>query len=242
MKRFILNTIFILLAVPCIMAETFYLDSGETIEGTLVEDTSSDNVKIIPNEIELPKDKIYKSKRERYDANKNWKRHFFEISIGGGFGINYNSGDGYVSGFSLGGHVATGFTYNYAITEYFALRHGVRFKVDFAETSNTFESWLDGCIEENKSGVKNNEWYDWCGFTFSVVDQFMFGNLKKKQFAAVVDLLYGRTIGGGVGVYYRGFVWKIVYSYDIPSLFFCPNALHCVSLDFGYKIGAGKKK
>ena len=63
MKRFILNTIFILLAVPCIMAETFYLDSGETIEGTLVEDTSSDNVKIIPNEIELPKDKIYKSKR-----------------------------------------------------------------------------------------------------------------------------------------------------------------------------------
>ena len=78
MKKFILNTFFILLAVPCIMAETFYLDSGETVEGILAEDTSSDNMKIIPNEIVLPKDKIYKSKRERYDANKNWKRHFLK--------------------------------------------------------------------------------------------------------------------------------------------------------------------
>ena len=226
-------------------AETFYLSTGEKVEGTIT-DTSDDYVLITPEPIKILKSDVFKSRKERFNAEKNWNRHFFEIT--GGLGVSYcYDYRRYGFGFVIGGHVTTQFTYNYGITKYFALGHGVRFKVDIVNASNGFNDELrpgqidyDGNVEYDYDDIEDRNWSVRGGFTFSIVDQFMFGSLKNKQLAAVIDLLYGRTIGGGLGIYYRGFVGKFIYSYDIPGFGTMP--LHSFSLSFGYKIGAGKRK
>ena len=226
-------------------AETFYLSNGEKIEGTIT-DTSDDYVLITPEPIKILKSDVFKSRKERFKADRNWNRHFFEIT--GGLGASHcydHGGDGF--GFVIGGHITAGFTYNYGITKYFALGHGVRFKVDIVNASNGFndelrpkQSEYNTNIEYDYDDIEDRNWSVRGGFTFSIVDQFMFGSLKNKQLAAVIDLLYGRTVGGGFGIYYRGFVGKFIYSFDIPVGITMP--LHSFSLNFGYKIGAGKKK
>lgn len=214
-------------------AETLYLKDGGEINGTLIEDTTNDCVLI-----EIPKEDVFKSKKERYNAEKNWKRHFFEMT--GGLGASYcydHGGDGY--GFVIGGHVTTGFTYNYGVSKYVAIGHGIRFKLDIVNASNGYRDELRSNVSGFESArdyeedVDDVKWSVIGNFTFSIVDQFMFGSIKNKQLAAVIDLLYGPTVGGGLGIYYRGFVGKFIYSFDLPI--FRPP-LHSFSLSFGYKI------
>ena len=95
---------------------------------------------------------------------------------------------------------SAGFTYNYAITKYFALGHGVRFKVDIVIASNGYNDELrpkqieySSNVEYDFDDVEDRRWNVNGGFTFSIVDQFMFGSIKNKQLAAVIDLLYRRT-------------------------------------------------
>ncbi len=247
MKKTIIKQLIILALILgtafCSFAETFYLKSGEKIDGTVIEDTTDDCVLI-----KIPKEDVFKSKKERYNAGKNWKRHFFEMT--GGLGASHcydHGGKGY--GFVIGGHVTTGFTYNYGFSKYFAMGHGVRFKVDIVRASNGFNDVLHpkstnlpyyvADRDYENEDVKDRKWSVIGNFTFSLVDQFMFGSIKNKQLAAVVDLLYGPTVGGGLGIYYRGFVGKFIYSYDIPIL---GAPLHSFSLSFGYKISAKANK
>lgn len=243
--KFLAITAFVFSTAFFSFAETFYLSTGEKIEGTIT-DVSGDCVVITPDPIQISKSDVFKSRKERFNANKNWNRHFFEFT--GGLGVSHcydHGGDGF--GFVIGGHVTTGFTYNYGITKYFALGHGVRFKVDIVNASNGYtdalfprQSEYNSGIEYDFDDVEDRNWKVYGGFTFSIVDQFMFGSLKNKQLAAVIDLLYGRTVGGGLGIYYRGFVGKFIYSFDIPAFGTMP--LHSFSLSFGYKLGTGKKK
>jgi hypothetical protein len=236
---------FVFAAAFSSFAETFYLSTGEKIEGTIT-DASDDYVVITPEPIKILKSDVFSSRKERFNAENNWNRHLFELS--GGLGVSHcydHGGDGF--GFVIGGHVTAGFTYNYSITKYFALGHGVRFKVDIVNASNGYNDELrpkqteySSNVEYDFDDVEDRRWNVNGGFTFSIVDQFMFGSIKNKQLAAVIDLLYGRTVGGGLGIYYRGFVWKFIYSFDIPVGGTMP--LHSFSLNFGYKIGAGKKK
>lgn len=226
-------------------AETFYLSTGEKVEGTIT-DTSDDYVLITPEPIKILKSDVFKSRKERFNAEKNWNRHFFEITGGLGASHCYDYRR-YGFGFVIGGHVTTQFTYNYGITKYFALGHGVRFKVDIVNANKGYDGVLhpgqseyNANMEYDYDDIEDRKWNINGGFTFSIVDQFMFGSLKNKQLAAVIDLLYGRTVGGGLGIYYRGFVGKFIYSFDIPVGITMP--LHSFSLNFGYKIGAGKKK
>lgn len=84
--KFLAITAFVFSTAFFSFAETFYLSTGEKIEGTIT-DVSGDCVVITPDPIQISKSDVFKSRKERFNANKNWNRHFFEFT--GGLGIYY---------------------------------------------------------------------------------------------------------------------------------------------------------
>ncbi|HOV14778.1 MAG TPA: hypothetical protein PK771_10870 [Spirochaetota bacterium] len=209
-----------------IFSETFYLENGRIVEGTKeILDENHFLIKTDKETIKVKKESLFSSKEELFIHKKYWKRHFIEMTFNAGYSVQSRE----VMGFDIG----STFAYTFGITKYFAMGHGFRLKFDFLYYDDGFKKeW----IEYTHKGY-------WLNFSFAFLDQFMFGDLRKKQIAFLFDFMYGKSVGGAIGLYYKGFVFKIGYSYDVPFVWPIYWLLyHTVTFDFGYKFSLQRKK
>ena len=172
---------------------------------------------------------------------KYWKRHFFDLCVMGGpsFG-HYSLAD--VNIHEFGGLIGISFGYQYAFTDKFAFGPGF---------SGFFNIMGNGYYEEDQNS--NNITYKskteyiigiYSGSTLMFM--FMFGDLKNKKIAFLLDVGGGILASAKLGLYYKGFVFKTGYAFTGIGTFRFGDSYfwyygHHLTFDFGYKFNWKRK-
>jgi len=150
-------------------------------------------------------------------ADNNWKRHFFDISLLGGFSAsNYGH---------IGGNFGTSVGYQYRFTKYFAFGPGATLigSVTYNPNYNPQHPTMFGSMDFGNNGG-------------AVMGLFMFGDMDNKKIAFLFDIGAGWLFATKIGCYINGFVFKLGY-HSTFSFYY-----HNIILEFGYKFNWGSKK
>ncbi len=139
-----------------------------------------------------------------------FKRHFFDLSVVGGLSMEV------VYPLNVGGLVGFSFGYEYAINDYFAFGAGAMMFISIIYNQHSVGLYFQPGVSIEGSGG-------------SIMFMFMFGELRHSKIAFLLD------VGGGwlgaikLGIYVKGFVFKVGYSVTLVGL------MHNVTFDIGYK-------
>jgi|GEM_PF-4241162 len=190
--------------------------------------------------------RIYPDKKNN-NQNETWKRHFFDLCFTGGFSFYYfktiivqsgNEHNYQIKGYGCDTGLAIG--YQYAFNKNFAFGPGISiFGVILYE--NDIISEIDSDFER----ITERLTYD---VNAALMFQFMFGDLKEKKWAVLLDFGGGWIAAIKLGIYANGFVFKTGYHFSLRYFSFSgDNFLHFfsqshhITFDIGYKFNWSKK-
>lgn len=181
--------------------------------------------------IKLAKEDVEKENINPSDVNKikykfdfEGKKNFFDLCFVGGPNIyTYDYSDALKNKpniYKNGGLIGISFGYMFAFTKFFAFGPGATgfVAMNYVPEINGGQDYM---LSPKCSGG-------------AIMAQFMMGDLADKKTAFLLDLGGGWLFAGKIGIYVKGFVFKV--GYHNTYLLFGNN----VTIDFGYMFNWGK--